>query len=448
MRIHLIPSRPHVQGSSVPLRLRHSAGELTDAGGLVLLRRAWDAFGLGSWIDGRTAGVRGRYRPSLMIELWAALLLYGGSRMDDLRRFGSRGVRRLFGWPSVPDPTTFGRWLRGGGAAMANLLDELVWRIVRLRWQAVGVPSAVTLLLDSHVAVRYGLVQAGAEKGYNPKKPGRPSHHPLLAFVQETRDCLGIRWRPGSAGAGTGARDWIRTLVDRLRAAGVQQITLRLDKGFFSNEMVETLTDLDVRFYLKVPDWGWVRARLSPARRSRKDPTRWTRSGALYGARLHSVEERRPPEGAPAELALGAAAYEVKRRAHVLTNVDGVHALTAWRTYNAGAVVEDRIKELVQLGADRTAVDDLGGNRVLWQLAATAYALLHVLRTTALHGSWRRAEPERLRNWLFRLPAKLTTHARKRYVQLRRTEPVRKTLLRALRALGRLRAPPLAPLPA
>lgn len=448
MRIHLIPSRPHVQGSTAPLRLRHSAGELTDGGGLVLLRRAWDAFGIGTWVDGRTAAVRGRYRPSLMVELWTALVLYGGSRMDDLRRLGSRGIRRLFGWKAVPDPTTFGRWLRRGGAAMADLLDELVWRIVRLRWQAVGVPSAVTLLLDSHVAVRYGLQQAGAEKGYNPKKPGRPSHHPLVAFAQETRDGLGIRWRPGSAGPASGATEWIRTLVERLRAAGVSDITLRLDKGFFSREMVDTLDDLGVRYFLKVPDWGWVRARLSPARRSRKDPARWTRTGELYGARLLSVEERRKPERAERELALGTEAYEVKGSAHVLTNVEGIHALTAWRFYNAGAVVEDRIKELVQLGAGRTAVDDVQGNRVLWQLAAVAYAILHVIRTTALHGSWRRAEPERLRSWLFRLPAKLTTHARKHYVQLRRTEPMRGTLLRALRALGRLRAPPTAPLPA
>ena len=171
------------------------------------------------------------------------------------------------------------------------------------------------------------------------------------------------------------------TLVARLRAAGVSEITVRLDKGLFSREMARTLEDLGVRFYLKVPDWAWVRGRLSAARRSKKDASRWTRSGELHGARLLSVEERRPPDGAGGELALGAQAYEVKGRAHVLTNVEGIRALTARRTYNAGAVV----------GAGRTAVDDLGGNRVLWQLAAVAYGFLHVIRTTALRGSWRRA---------------------------------------------------------
>ena len=74
-------------------------------------------------------------------------------------------------------------------------------------------------------------------------------------------------------------------------------------------------------------------------------------------------------------------------------------------------------------------------------LGVFAYQLLHVLRTTALTGEWQRAQPARLRAWLFRLPAKLTVHARKRYVQLRRDERLRKPLLAALRVLGGLSPP-------
>jgi hypothetical protein len=127
----------------------------------------------------------------------------------------------------------------------------------------------------------------------------------------------------------------------------------------------------------------------------------------------------------------------------VLTNIAAIHALTAWRLYNRGAVVEHRIAELAQLGIGKTAVDDLGGNRLLWAMGALAYQLLHVIRTTALTGSWRRAQPERIRSWILRLPAKLTRHARKTYVQLQRSEPVRAEFLHALRSIARLRAPPL-----
>lgn len=452
VRNHRIPSRPHVQGSSAPIRLRHSSGDLTDGAGLVLLRRCWDALGIGSFLDGRTAHLGGRYRPSLMVEAWIALLFWGGEFLDHVVALSSRGVRRLFGWTAVPDATTFGRWLRRGGPMLVPLLDEVVWRIVQIRWRIVGAPRRVTLLLDSHVAVRYGLEQAGAEKGYNPKKPGRPSHHPLVAFIQETRDCLGVRWRPGSAGAAAGASEWVERLVGRLGSIEVEEITIRLDKGFFSKEMVHALTRLDVSFYLKVTDWPWVRRKLSAARQSRKDPTLWTRSAPLYGVRLLSVEKRERVDGtdgaAEPELELGPEAYEIKERAHVLTNVQGIHALTAWRRYNAGAVVEDRIEELCQMGAGRTAVDDIGGNRLLWQMAVLAYELFHVIRTTSLTGSGKRAQPKTLRLWLFRIPAKQTRSGGMEYVQPPRTEPMRGPLLRALRTLRRLRAPPVAALAA
>ena len=449
MRHHHISSRPHVQGSPSPLRLRHSASGLTDGAGLVLLRRIWDQYRIGAFLDARAAGIPGRFRSGLMVEVWVALLLYGGAVMDDLHWFRGRGVRELVGWKRVPDPTTFGRWLRRAGSTLVPVLDGAIWHLVRSRWAEVGVSERVTLVLDSTVAVRYGAKQAGAEKGYNPKKRGRPSHHPLIATLAETGDLLGLRWRPGSASAAKGATEWLPVLVHRLREAGVVDITVRLDKGFFSRAMVECLQDLGVSFLLKVPDHHWVRSALGPMRRSRKsleitkDPALaiWSASGPLYGARLLSLEWRRTED-------TGEELFErtrTTRRAHVLTNLPGLHALTAWRAYNDGAVVEQRIEELAQLGAGRTAVDDLAGNALLWQMAGLAYQLLHQIRSTALQGSWRTAQPDRLRNWIFRLPGKLTRHARKLYVQLLRGEPVRPILLRALRTIGGLRGPPLTP---
>lgn len=98
--------------------------------------------------------------------------------------------------------------------------------------------------------------------------------------------------------------------------------------------------------------------------------------------------------------------------------------------------MEQRIEELGQLSVGDTAVDDLGGNHLLWALGALACQMLHMIRTTALSGRWRVAQPKRLRSWLFRLPAKLTTHVRKQYVQLQRAESLRRELLRALRRMG------------
>ena len=236
-----------------------------------------------------------------------------------------------------------------------------------------------------------------------------------------------------------GAIAWIQDLVARLRSAGVQEITLRLDKGFFSREMVAALEALGVSYVLKVPDHGWVRGRLSSYRDSAKDEAIWSASGTLYGARLLSIQQRTALRAEAGVLELDS--YEVQKTAHVLTNVEGIHALTAWRLYNQGARVEQRIEELGQLSVGETAVDDLGGNHLLWAIGALAYQVLHTIRTTALTGRWRVAQPKRLRSWLFRLPAKRTTHARKHYVQLQRREPMRKPLLAALRRIGT--GPPL-----
>lgn len=443
MRNHRIPSRPHVQGERAPIRLLHDATDLTDGAGLLLVRRVWDQLQLGKRLDAWGPEVGGRFRGSLLIEVWLVLLLYGGGVMDDLARLATRGLRQLFGWRAVPDPTTFGRWLRRGGPEMIELLDRLTWYLVRARWTATGVPTSLTLILDSTVVLRYGLTQAGAERGYNPTRPGRPSHHPLLAFP-DTGDCLGVIWRAGSAHTAEGAGAWIRTLVTRLRQLGITDLTVRLDKGFFSKEMVALLTELGVMFVLKVPDHAWVRRALTAYRSSEKDATLWTATGELHGARLASVERRTPvrvrADAEQPELPLDVQ-ETTERVAHVLTNLDGVHALTIWRRYNADAVIEQRIRECYQLGFGKTAVDDMEGNAILAGLGVVAYQMLHLIRTTALDSSWRRAQPATLRQWLFRLPARSTTHARKHYLHLLHDEPMRRPLLRALRHLAGLDPP-------
>ena len=57
-----------------------------------------------------------------------------------------------------------------------------------------------------------------------------------MAFVNETGDCLGVRWRAGNAHTAEGATEWLQALVGRLTSAGVGDITVRLDKGFFSQK--------------------------------------------------------------------------------------------------------------------------------------------------------------------------------------------------------------------
>ena len=57
--------------------------------------------------------------------------------------------------------------------------------------------GSITIDLDSTVITRYG-EQEGASKGYNPKKPGRNSHHPLIAFISQTKMVANAWMRSGN----------------------------------------------------------------------------------------------------------------------------------------------------------------------------------------------------------------------------------------------------------
>ena len=310
-------------------------------------------------------------------------------------------------------------------------------------------PTSVTLVLDSTVILRYGTQQAGAERGYNPRKPGRPSHHPMVAFLQETGDLIGLRWRPGSAWMARGTSDWLPELVGWLRQQGVEEITVRLDKGFHATRIVRQLQKLDIRYLLKVPAGTHVLEALGAWRRSRRADGIFegadvvsTNSGRLWGDRLLALKGTRTVNTAK-EGGMDLETREVVQSAYLLTNIPGIHALTAWRSYNQGAVVEQRIEELKQLSAGRTAVDDLGGNHLLWALFGLTYQLVHTLRRQ-LPGPWRRAQPKRLRTWLFHTPARLTRTSRYWRVHLTEAELREGLLPRALEALADagLRGPP------
>lgn len=61
---------------------------------------------------------------------------------------------------------------------------------------------------DSTVNTRYGH-QEQAERGYNPHKKGRLSHHPLICVAAGSRLCLHMEWRPGDT---VSATRWVEAM--------------------------------------------------------------------------------------------------------------------------------------------------------------------------------------------------------------------------------------------
>ena len=102
-----------------------------------------------------------------------------------------------------------------------------------------------------------------------------------------------------------------------LRDAGVGDITVRLDKGFFNQKMARTLEQLGVSFLLKVPRPGWLNSCRGPWRHSKKGKAifpgeeLWTATGSLRDARLLTIQTRNPVETEEGRLELDT--YDVVR---------------------------------------------------------------------------------------------------------------------------------------
>ncbi len=98
-----------------------------------------------------------------------------------------------------------------------------------------------SLDLDSTVFERYG-IQQGAKKGFNPKKHGRPSHHPLLAVLAEAYFVLHGWLRSGNCASSRGAVEFLKEALALL--GGRHKIrVVRADSGFFDDDLLSFLEE-------------------------------------------------------------------------------------------------------------------------------------------------------------------------------------------------------------
>jgi hypothetical protein len=99
-----------------------------------------------------------------------------------------------------------------------------------------SLPTDYILDWDSTVTTRYG-DQDGVEVGYNPRKPGRGSHHPLLCSVGGLRLCLEVDVRPGNVYSSSGWIEVMERLFRNLHSDNKPFIN-RADIGFCGEEFL------------------------------------------------------------------------------------------------------------------------------------------------------------------------------------------------------------------
>jgi len=133
-------------------------------------------------IDERSNHGGGKYEKVLAMFL---TVLVGGRRFHHITWWGHglEAICAAFGVMCLPGASS--TLTRFWGKIKLQSISEGIGERCRdfasqiLGWEGIREDN---LNLDSSVMTRYG-EQEGAKKGYNPKKRGRPSHHPLIGFI-------------------------------------------------------------------------------------------------------------------------------------------------------------------------------------------------------------------------------------------------------------------------
>ena len=102
-----------------------------------------------------------------------------------------------------------------------------------------------TVDIDSTVITRYGS-QDGVEVGYNPRKPGRGSHHPLIAFSADAKMVIQSWMRTGDSVSSTDIEDFMTVLLKKLDKSKIGLI--RADSGFFSQTTLNILEQNNLKY--------------------------------------------------------------------------------------------------------------------------------------------------------------------------------------------------------
>jgi len=112
--------------------------------------------------------------------------------------------------------------------------------------------NGYSLDLDSTVFERYGR-QQGALRGPNPRKHGRPSHHPLVAVLAEAHFLLHGWLRSGNCGTARGVVEFLKEALALLPKKTTIRV-VRADAGFFDQQLLGFLEQRGVLHHCGAAD--------------------------------------------------------------------------------------------------------------------------------------------------------------------------------------------------
>jgi DNA-directed RNA polymerase subunit L len=420
--------------------LRFTDKEITAWGGMGIMKRMLDHLGFESALAAAglpQPGSNRGYRPEQLITQFMLSVWCGANRFEhgEVTRHDPV-LKRLFGFQRMANFKAVMRlFKRFTQSTNESVMDSLYqWMFGQL---AI---NGITLDLDSTVMTRYG-TQEGAARGYNPAKRGRVSHHPLMAFVADTRMIANCWLRSGNSSSANNVQAFLANTLHRL--GGKQVALLRADSGFGDSAFLDHLEAQQMHYIIALrhnqplqralvdADGWWV---LQDDKGKDVDgieltrfvhqPDAWSKPRWVIGIRQH-IEQRSNPKGKTLNLFADDPVIGKWRFSALVTDLD-LPAQVVWRTYRGRADCENRIKELkYDFAADSFNMTDFWATEATLNTVMLAYNLMSLLRqvllkTSAVKHSSQSVQHtlQTLRYKLFAKPAYITTESRKPILNL------------------------------
>lgn len=400
------------------LKIAYSDKKVTPWGGMKLLKDFIDHLQILPYLNElnipQPNSNRG-YDPTILILGFWLSIITGGNRFShtDWLRYDTT-LQSIFELDKLPSSSTYNRFFyKFDIEKNSQIFPQLQqWFMDQFK---VG---KLTIDLDSTVITRYGN-QEGSAIGYNPKKKGRKSHHPLMAFVDQTKMVANAWLRAGNTSDTNNYKAFLEETFDvvlKNKSVGL----VRADSGFYSDKFLSWFEKRDLNYVIAVKfyenfkyeigsieDWSSITKGLDVAELYFKpNNTNNTRRYILVRKKV----ENYPNSGG--KLLFDEPTYRYSAYVTNLTlPLDQVYNI-----YNTRADAENRIKELkYDFGLDNFALDKFYATEAAHRFMLVAYNIMALFKHQILQTNMQLST---LRSYCFALGSWITEHSNQKVLKI------------------------------
>ena len=378
-----------------PIKIEFTDKNITPWGGMVLFREMLNRIKFASTLNDLKLPIQGSnrgYSPEQLITNFLVSVWCGANNFEHLEvTRQDEAIREIFDWQSMPGHRAFKRYFQKFNQCTNNRVFTKFyqWFFSNLHF------DNYTLDFDSSVITRYG-EQQGAKKGYNSKKPGRKSHHPIMAFVHECRMIANFWLRPGDSYTTNNFLGFMENTLEHL--IGKKVGLIRADSGFYSKEIFDYLENrkpdplsyiVACKFYhpIKIKmatQKTWLKLgdgiEIAETTYQAED---WEKARRMIMIR-QEIEKRPKAAGRQLRLFEDEYIYKKYRYSCFITNLD-LSSKMVYDMYRNRADAENRIKEVkYDFGFESFNCNDFWTTEATLNFVMMAYNLMSLFRQAVI----------------------------------------------------------------